>query len=184
MLTATYSLVAIANEQSKIRRLLHRVQQCIRNAWNSLHEVEPACIESAFNDLTRLDDYCHGRKVEIYLIPAVRSATDEANPLLAELEALSAMGMNILRSVGEQLGHALREGGASVAEICGSLELYCHKLLKRLAKEEQELVPLVRRVFSIEEWFAIGAKFLSEDGQVCGMKRCSTPPVLVTPAAC
>jgi hemerythrin-like domain-containing protein len=184
MLTATYSLVAIANEQNKIRRLLHRVQQYIRNAWKGLHSIEPARIESAFNDLTQLDNYCHSRKVEVHLIPAIRSATDEADPLLAELEALSAMGMTILRSVGEQLGRAFEEGGAIISDICSSLELYCHKLLKRLAKEEQELFPLVGRLFSIEEWFAIAAKFLSEDGQVYGAKRCSPPPMVLSSASC
>jgi len=168
MLTATYSLVAIANEQSKMRRLLHKIQNCIQNAWKDLHQLDLAGIERVFNELRNLDRYYHSRKVEVHLIPAVRNATDKADPLLAELDALSEMGMNILRSIGEQLKLACERGGDAVGDVCRSMELYCNKLLKRLAKEEQELLPLVRRVFSIEEWFAIGAKFLSEDGQVRG----------------
>ena len=168
MLTATYSLVAIANEQSKTRHLLHKIQKCIQNAWKDLHELDFAGIERVFQELRSLDRYYHSRKVEVHLIPAVRSATDKADPLLAELDALSKMGMNILRSIGEQLKLAYERGGDAVGEVCRSMELYCNKLLKRLTKEEQELLPLVRRVFSIEEWFAVGAKFLSADGQVRG----------------
>jgi hemerythrin-like domain-containing protein len=168
MLTATYSIVTISTEQNKTRRILHRLQQHIRNAWDGLRNIDLGGIESAFNNLTQFDRYCHSRKVEVHLIPAMRRVTTEADALIAELEALSVSGMNILRSLRGQLGRAFEEGGARVNEVCNSMELYCSNLQKRLAKEEEELFPLARRLFSIEEWFAIAEKFLSEDAQSRG----------------
>jgi len=38
-------------------------------------------------------------------------------------------------------------------------------LPRRLAKEEEELLPLAQRVISSEEWFAIAAQFLSLDAE-------------------
>lgn len=168
MLTATYSIVTISTEQNKTRRILHRLQQHIRNAWNGLKNMDLASVEDAFNNLTRFDRYCHSRKVEVHLIPAIRRVTTEADGLLAELEALSASGMHILRSLHEQLRRAFDEGVVRVNEVCSSMELYCSNLQKRLAKEEEELFPLARRLFSIEEWFAIAEKFLSEDARSRG----------------
>lgn len=182
MLTATYSIVTISTEQNKTRRLLHRLQQHIQNAWNGLKNIDLASIESAFNNLTQFDKYCHRRKVEVHLIPAIRRITGEADSLLAELEALSASGRNILRSLREQLGKAFEEGIIRVNEVCDSMELYCNKLQKRLAKEEDELFPLARRLLSIEEWFAIAEKFLSDDAKARGRNE-YFPPSPLMPAS-
>jgi len=47
--------------------------------------------------------------------------------------------------------------------LCRTIDLYCQNLLKRLDKEEQELLPLAQKVISSEEWFEIGSKFLAQD---------------------
>ena len=184
MLTATYSLVAISNEQNSTRRILHKVQQYIRNTWNDLHDAGLACMETAFSHLIQLDEYCRNRKVELYLIPAIRKLTDEADVLLDELEALSASGWAILHSLGEQINGAFKENSAAVNEVLDSMQLYCQKLLARLEREEEELFPLVQRIFSIEEWFGIAERFLTDDGQVSGAgKQYARPPVLLPSTA-
>jgi hemerythrin-like domain-containing protein len=180
MLTATYSIVTISTEQNKTRRILHRLQQHIRNAWNGLKNIDLASIESTFNHLTQFDKYCRSRKVEVHLIPAIHRISHEADSLLTELEALSASGMNILRALREQLGRAFQGGVIRVNEVCNSMELYCNKLQKRLAKEEDELFPLARRLLSIEEWFAIAEKFLSDDAKARGRDHGFSGPPLVT----
>jgi hemerythrin-like domain-containing protein len=180
MLTATYSIVTISTEQNKTRRILHRLQQHIRNAWNGLKNIDLASIEATFNHLTQFDKYCRNRKVELHLIPAIRRIGNEADHLLAELEALSASGMNILRSLREQLGRAFQGGVIRVNEVCNSMELYCNKLQNRLAKEEDELFPLARRVLSVEEWFAIAEKFLADDAKRRGRGHAFPRPPLIT----
>lgn len=181
MLTATYSIVTISTEQNKTRRILHRLQQHIRNAWKGLQNIDLRCVESTFNHLMQFDRYCHSRKIEVYLIPALRRITHEADSLLAELEALSASGLNILRSLREQLGRAFEDGVIQVNEVCSSMEIYCNKLQKRLAKEEDELFPLARRLFSIDEWFSIAANFLSDDARE-RKQYSASPPLTPVPA--
>jgi len=181
MLTATYSLVAIANEQSSMRRTLHNLHQSIRNFWSSHHSINMEHIEAAFRTLSEFDTHYRHRKVEQYLIPAIRQVTNEADPLLEELDALSAVGGRLLRAVAEELKSALGSGGARISEVCISLDQYCRKLLSRFAKEEAELFPIAHRVFSVEEWFCIAEKFLSVDGQTYGGRLYSQPaPLLVS----
>jgi hemerythrin-like domain-containing protein len=175
MLTATYSLVAIANEQNSMRHTLHKLHQRIRNAWNSL-QVDIERVESAFVTLTEFDTYCHQRKVEQCLIPAIRRATHEADSLIDELEALSTSGMRMLRSIGDQLRHAMEVGGARIHDVCATMDQYCHKLLSRFAKEEEELFPVASRVLSVDEWFSVAEKFLSMDGQTHGGRLHSPVP--------
>jgi hemerythrin-like domain-containing protein len=181
MLTATYSIVTITTEQTKARRILHRLQQYVRNAWKGLMSIDVPSFESTVNNLAQFDRFCHARKVEVHVIPTVRRITSEADHLLAELEALSVSGMNALRALREQIGRAVHNGLLRVNEVCGPMELYCHHIQQRLAREEDELFPMVRRLLSIEEWFVIAEKFLADDAMLRSRKQYRAAPPLILP---
>lgn len=185
MLTATYSLVAITNEQNAMRRMLCKLQNYVQNTWKDLENLSRARIEAAFGSLTQIDGWLHNRKVEIYLIPTIRRVTREADGLLAELDLMTASAVHSLYSLKEQIGMAFDGGRLTANELMHSMEVYCHHALDRLAREEKELFPLARRIFSIEEWFVIAERFLSADGQKAfGRRRTPTPayPVHIVPA--
>lgn len=165
MLTATYSIVAISAEQKNARKTLARLQQSIRNVWKNFQEIDLASVEIAIHKLTQFDHFFHSRKLERYVIPAIKNATHEIDPLLAELEALSAFCVRILQSLPHQVRQALDQGIAKQKELRRAMELYCSNLHLRLVKEEQELLPLVHQVLSGDEIFELGAQFLADDGK-------------------
>jgi len=165
MLTATYSIVAISAEQQKAHRVLARLQQSITNIWKNLQEIDLASVESAIHKLTQFDRLFHTRKLEQYVIPAIKNATHEADVLLEELEALSSFCLKIIQTLPQQLHLALQQGVAKQKELRRAMELYCSNLQLRLVKEEQELLPLVPLVLSGDEIFELGAQFLSDDGK-------------------
>jgi len=171
MLTATYSLIALSNEQNAVRRLLRKAQQAIGTAWRQLQQTDSTCFGSIVDQLTRFDALCRARKLEQYVIPAVRRVTREADRLLAELDGLSATAAEILRSVGERLSRKEADVVALRDDMCGALDLYCRKMASRLAREDGELFPVVQRVLSTEEWFAIAEQFLSEDKRTVTRNR-------------
>jgi hemerythrin-like domain-containing protein len=164
MLTATYSLVALSVEQKNARRTLTAVQEYISNGARRSEPLDQRGLQSAIQQLVQLDQYCHERKVELYVIPAIRNTTHEADSLLDELESLSARGVDILHSLRATVGAAIEQGAAKLEEICHAMELYCENLLQRLMKEE-ELYQVARRVISMEGWFSIAADFLSYDAK-------------------
>ncbi|WP_292934322.1 hypothetical protein [Noviherbaspirillum sp.] len=183
MLTATYSLVAIAAEQDKARRMLSRLRHCFQSAWRGLQSFDFAFLETAFNKLMQFDKFCRNRKIELYLIPAIRTVSDEADALIGELDALSAKAACFLRSAGDQLAGAYDLGSIKVNEVIHAMESYCDKIVTRLDREEKELLPLARRLFSIEDWFSIAAHFLSEDAVACGRRRALPARVAAQSAA-
>ncbi|HJW54744.1 MAG TPA: hemerythrin domain-containing protein [Burkholderiaceae bacterium] len=178
MLTATYSLVAISAEQKNAQTILRKLRQYIQACVKKLQEVDISKLETMFNKLTQFDQYCHARKVEVYLIPAIRGATHEVDSLLAELESMSARAITILKSVQDHLRQAWGQGVDKIQELYNAMEIYCDNLLTRLTREEQELLPILERLFSIDEWFAIAAKFLSDDAD---QKNRRAPPRLPAP---
>lgn len=168
MLTATYSIVAISAEQKRARKLLVKLQQTIVNAWKNFQDSDFAGIEAALHKLALFDQKFHARKVEKYVIPAIKSATHVADPLLDELEALNSYCLRILQTLQAQVHQAIGLGIAKQKdvqkEVRTAVDLYCSKLQLRLAKEEQELLPLLPKVLSGDEIFELGARFLEEDG--------------------
>lgn len=165
MLTATYSLVALSGEQQKARRILARMQQSIALVWKNLQEVDLAGIEAAIGRLMHFDRVVSERKMARYVIPALKSASRETDALLEELDALSGFCVNLLQSVQQQARLVMQQGRARLKDLRRAMELYCSNLHLRLAREEEELLPLVPRILSGQEIFELGVHFLSDDGK-------------------
>lgn len=163
MLTATYALLTLSVEQNKERSFISRILHYLRSNAAKPEEIDPARLQLQLDELTRFAESRHQHKVDACLIPAVRKATSEAAPLLADLESLSRNGSKMLRSVHRRMRLAFVHGSAHIKLLCRTMERYCQNLLARLTKEEQELLPLAQRVISSEEWFTIGTMFLSDD---------------------
>lgn len=165
MLTATYSLVAISSEQQKARRILTRLQQSISQVWKNLQEVDLAGVEAVIHKLAQFDRLVGERKMARYVIPALKSASRDIDALLEELDALSGFCLHLLQSLQQQSRRVLQQGRAKLKDLRRAMELYCSNLHLRLAREEEELLPLVPRILSGEEIFELGVQFLSDDGK-------------------
>ena len=165
MLTVTYALVTLSVEQRKACSNLAALQQQIRNSAAKRESIDRSSFESILYQLVQFDESCRWRNLELYVIPALRSATSEADDLMAELESFSSSGENILRETRANLWRVFNQGVDGVNELCAAMESYCHHLLQRLAKEERELLPLAQRVISSEDWFDLAAQFISHDAE-------------------
>lgn len=162
MLTATYSIIAIAAEQDKARHMLGRLQQHMENAWKGMQRLDFATLDATFNRLMHFEHFCRSRKIERYVMPTLRRFGRDAEVLVADLENLGSKATGILRAVGEQLSAAFDHGLARAGELCNSMELYCRHVSTRLDREERELLPMARHLLTVEDWFGIAAQSLSE----------------------
>lgn len=170
MLTATYSIIALKIEQNRACWTFSSIQQYILSSIRNIKNTSGIDFESMLNRLTQFEQYCHRRKVEVFVIPALRKITREADALLAELESLSEASVTLLRSLREKLQQVLTNGSLVVDEICASLEQCCAHFYRRLMREK-ELVQIAERVIPAEEWFGIAAGFLIEDGRALALKE-------------
>ena len=165
MLTATYVLLTLSIEQKKERHFISRLLQHVQSIARRPQEIDPVFIESQLKELTSFAEARHQRKVEACLMPAVRAADSNCTALMNDLETLSRLGSAMLNAVHKCLRRAMRRSASQGKFLCRTIDLYCQNLLKRLDKEEQELLPLAQKVISSDEWFEIGTQFLAqEDG--------------------
>lgn len=163
MLTATYTLVALSVEQASVRVSLQSFQKYVRSTLMQQNSITLSQLEYACETLNRLYQACHWRKTEIYLIPAIRVATERADQLLDELSRLNQAALEAARQLQQQLG-TLGEGrDEQVSQTCERIETFCTSLLQRLEKEEQELFAIARRVIGGEAWFSLANQLMMHD---------------------
>ncbi len=191
MLTATYTLVAMSVEQSSVRLSLLSFQKYVQSTLTRQQSLTLSQLEYACETLEHLYQACSWRKVELYLIPALRQATQRADQLLEELSRLNALALDVVRRLKEGPRAGLRDeaneeanegtgegadagdthGNGHVAAFCDAIDSFCGALLQRLEKEEKELFAIARSAICGDAWFAIANKLLAHDAQVAEARR-------------
>jgi hemerythrin-like domain-containing protein len=163
MLTATYTLVALSVEQTSVRVSLQSLQKLLHT--NFLHQsaLTEGQVEYACGALKRHYESCHWRKLDKFLVPAIRRATRMADQLLQELDNLSQAAADAMAAALRAVGGAFVDTEVRVTQFCAAVDGFCTSLLKRLEREEKELFPVARAVISGEAWFAIANQMLAHD---------------------
>lgn len=161
MLTATYTLVALSVEQTSVRVGLQSLRQMLHAYYLHQGALGAAQVDYAVTAMQRLYDDFHWRKLDKYLIPAVRRATRLADELLAELDALSAQAGDAL-AVSTAFDGPL-DRADQVESLCSVIGTFCSMLLTRIEREERELFPLARVAVPGEAWFALANQMLAHD---------------------
>lgn len=175
MLTATYILVSLSVEQASIRMSLLAFQQYMQVQLRQQSRLSLAQLQYTGDWLNRLYQGGYWRKVEMYLIPAIRQATPHAdgllNGLLNELNGLNHAALESINVVQQRAGASLDGSEQQTEQLCAAIDAFCAALLQRLEKEERELFALARKVIVGEAWFAIAYQFLAHDAMVREARR-------------
>jgi hemerythrin-like domain-containing protein len=163
MLTATYTLVALSVEQAKVRVSLQSLQQLIDNNFVHQSALTPGQVGYACDAVKRMYESCHWRKLDMFLIPAIRSATCQADELLRSLDQLARAATDAVGQIAIRLGSTAVDTVAKVAQFCAAVDAFCSATLQRLELEEMRLFPVARSVISGEAWFSIANQMLAHD---------------------
>lgn len=166
MLTSTYSLIVFSEEQTSIRTKIAALRDHIQQVLKDASILDSKIAESVLTQLNDFHDCVHYRRVDIYLVSRMRKMSWHAASLLAELESLSLLSLNMLRSVKEKMMKAIKRGGAVLAEVQDAVELYCGTLSNKIEKEEKELFPMAVQLLTPEDWFQIARQLLSHNVKI------------------
>ena len=196
MLTATYTLVSLSVEQASIRVSLLAFQQYMHaqlRQHRQHRQLTLAHLDYAGDWLNRLYQFGYWRKIDQYLVPAIRQATPHADGLLAELNRLNHAALDSVNLVQRRAMAAVdsseQQLEQQVEQLGAAIDSFCTALMARLEMEERELFALARRVIAGEAWFAIAYQFLAHDARMAENRRGKArvlpfvPPAAHAPAA-
>lgn len=160
MLTATYSIVAMSVEQSNVRTSVNALHQLVHATFEPEDALSPRQVDYACEAMQRLYDAFGWRKVEQFLIPALRKLTRAADRLLEELDRVKLAAADTMGALFERIRNFGVETPAQVQHFCSEADAFCNALLTRLEREERELFPIARAALSSEAWFAIANQII------------------------
>ncbi len=166
MLTATYTLVALSVEQANVRVSLQALQKQLETNFIHQSALTPGQVTYACDVVKRLYESCHWRKLDMFLIPAIRHATHDAEDLLHSLEELGHCAADAVGVLAIRLGSTAVDTTGKVMQFCDAIEAFTAATLKRLDLEENKLFPVARSVISGEAWFSIANQMLAHDAYV------------------
>lgn len=176
MLTATYTLVALSVEQTNVRLGLQSLQDLIDTHFMHQSTLSAGQVSFALDAVKRLCDCPHWRKLDMFLIPAIRSASRNADELLHNLEELGRAAAAAVGDVAAALGTSAIDSSAKVGQFCSAIDAFASATMKRLELEDKHLFPLARSVISGEAWFSIANQMLALDAYTQERKGGRPPP--------
>ena len=161
MLTSTYTLVALSVEQTTIRAALQSLARGLHALPDPDAGVPPGQATQLCADLRQVVNDCHARKLDKYLVPALRRVTSAADGLLRDLEQISHGAFDALAAAEACADAGVR--GVDREAFRTAVERCIAALRCRLEREEHELFALARSLVRGEAWFAIANQMLAHD---------------------
>lgn len=171
MLTATYSLVSLSVEQASVRVSLLSFQKYMQLQLRHQQQLSLVQLQFAGEWLSHFYQNGYWRKIDQYLIPAVRQAAPQADRLLAELNSLNLAALDSVNMVQQRVLTSLGSAMQQPAALSAAIDSFCAALMARLEKEERELFALARQVVAGDAWFAIAHQLLAQDAQARENRR-------------
>jgi hemerythrin-like domain-containing protein len=163
MLTETYTLVALSVEQTNLRAGLQSLQKLLETKFARRTALTATQVEYACDAIKDLYQSCHWRKLDKFLVPAIRRATRAADQLLLELDRLTHDAAIAMAAALDCGADAVLDSEAWVSRFCVAVDNFCTALLTRLEREEHELFSVAREAISGEAWFGIANQMLAHD---------------------
>jgi hemerythrin-like domain-containing protein len=161
MLTSTYTLVALSVEQTAVRSALQSLASELHALPDDGGILAPGQASRLCAELRQVMDDCHWRKLDKFLVPALRRSTQAADGLLHDLEQISRSAADALAAAEACVDAGAR--GVDRDSFQDAVERCVAALRCRLEREEHELFPLARTLVRGEAWFAIANQMLAHD---------------------
>ena len=161
MLTSTYALVALSVEQTAVRSALQSLASELHALPDDTCSLAPGHSAGLCAELRQVMDDCHWRKLDKFLVPALRRCTEAADGLLLDLEQISRAAADALAAAEACVDAGAR--GLDRDRFQDAAERCIAALRRRLEREEHELFPMARSLVRGEAWFAIANQMLAHD---------------------
>jgi len=161
-------LQSLYDEHRSIAAVLHGMRFLVREQRRLGVQVDPKVFRAMVYYLDVFPERQHHPKEDRYLFAAVRARTDEGKALIDRLEREHAAGAQAMRDLEQALVRYEAGGEAEFDAFQKAVERYVENYWAHMRAEEQELMPIARRVLTAEDWARIEAAFAEHEDPMAG----------------
>ncbi|MGZ5788840.1 MAG: hypothetical protein ACXWJF_05265 [Burkholderiaceae bacterium] len=149
----------------------HHIQDIQTDISTTVQDHYFHSLDVTVKNFYQVEKTCQARKVDLYLIPAIHKSTQSTDKILAELDSLKSVSMELFMTMQQQFGECFDKGVSAMNELCDAMKKYCEIQQAILTKEETELVPMARQSLPFDVWFSISAECLADQEKVKGQEK-------------
>lgn len=157
------ALDIIHDEHRALAAMLNGMRTIATGIRDGRLKVDFALYADMIRYMEEVPERLHHPKENTYLFARLRLRTDEANPILARLEAEHQAGHQRIATLRAALQHYQATGDAGFAGFFAALNDYVADEWQHMNTEEHEVFPLARKHLLAEDWQAIEEAFLAND---------------------
>lgn len=157
------ALDIIHDEHRALAAMLNGMRTIATGIRDGRLKVDFALYADMIRYMEEVPERLHHPKENAYLFARLRLRTDEANPILARLEAEHQAGHQRIATLRAALQHYQSAGDAGFSGFFAALNDYVADEWQHMNTEEHEVFPLARKHLLAEDWQAIEEAFLAND---------------------
>ncbi len=152
-------LDALWDEHRSIAAVLHAMLFLVREERSHGRQIDPRILRAILYYLDVFPERMHHPKEERFLFAAIRRKTSEANAILERLAREHEAGEESIRDL-EQALLRYEEGGEPEFErFAQAVERFVAGYREHMRTEEDEVMPIARRVLTAQDWAEINAEW-------------------------
>lgn len=162
----TKLLQALYDEHRSIAAVLDALQQLLREVQRG-KRVDPKVFQQILYYLDVFPERHHHPKEDEVLFRAVRSRTDRADAVIAQLERQHAAGAGAIGTLAQLLNRW--QGGELADAFAQAGADFVARYREHMRLEEEVLMPIAQQALQPADWAAIEAEFARHDDPLHGV---------------
>lgn len=153
------ALAIIHDEHRTISAVLHGMEYLVREIRTRKKKIDPQVFHAMLYYLDTFAERMHHPKEDRYLFGILRQRSGEAGALITELEKEHAGGLESLRRLAQAMIHYEEGGEKEFPAFERQVSNFVEGYRNHMRKEEEELFPLARKLFTASDWATIDSAF-------------------------
>jgi hemerythrin-like domain-containing protein len=156
-------LKSLYDDHRSIAAVLHGMKYLVHEQRSTAGAIDLTVFRAMIYYLDVFSERQHHPKEDEFLFPAIRQKTDEANDVIQRLEQEHSMGEKAMRELEQSLVRYEAGGASEYESFAEAVDRYVDHYLGHMRAEEQELMPIARRVLDSEDWARIETAFAGHE---------------------
>ena len=153
----------LMDEHQSLAAIIHAIRHLIGEIGAGRLEPDYKLLQAMVHYLDAYPEKRHHPKEDAYLFGPLGQKTDEASSALARLAREHAESDARIKALEGALAHYVAGGADGFGAFKAAFEAYAAFYREHMLLEEREVLPLLLRHFTEEDWARAEAGFLADD---------------------
>ena len=160
----------LMDEHQSLAAIIHALRYMIKEIAAGRLQPDFALLRAMVHYLDAYPEKRHHPKEEAYLFGPLRARTEQGNAALDKLEAEHALADERIARLAAALEDYAERADGDIKGFSLAFDAYAEFYRTHMLMEEREVLPLIRKHFTAEDWARADAGFLASEDPARGLR--------------